>query len=202
MYRFLKLLAWTLVAVPLAKFAATWLMRQLKPPPAAVVAPPVGTHSEWFTRNKQYCNTLEVAARMATDPPPASVPGAGVGAACYALAGHIDSARAVITRLAPNDRYLAAGFVFDVAHPVADMGDDKAAGPMMELVVEFWPNHYMALYHAGASAYQLGRYADAGKLLKAFLATYNQKDGWTASAQQMIRELTHGRKPARLAPVP
>ena len=47
--------------------------------------------------------------------------------------------------------------MFEIGHPVADAGDDKSAGPIMELVVEFCPNHYMALYHAGASEFALGQ---------------------------------------------
>ena len=39
----------------------------------------------------------------------------------------------------------------------------------MELVVEFWPNHYMALYHAGAAAYERGEYERAEEYLLAFL---------------------------------
>ena len=77
-------------------------------------------------------------------------------AACYALAGRIASAREVILTLPEEMRYRAAGVVFEAGHPAADAGDDVAAGPLMELVVEFWPNHYMALYHAGAARFEQG----------------------------------------------
>jgi hypothetical protein len=73
-----------------------------------------------------------------------------------ALAGRIESARAEILELPEDRRAQAVGVVFDQAHPAADAGDDVAAGPVMELVVEFWPNHYMALYHAGAARFEEG----------------------------------------------
>ncbi|HIF22582.1 MAG TPA: hypothetical protein EYQ27_11915 [Gemmatimonadetes bacterium] len=53
------------------------------------------------------------------------------------------------------------GVVLGVGHPAADAGDDVAAGPLMELVVEFWPSHYMALYHAGAPRFEAGDTARA-----------------------------------------
>lgn len=134
-------------------------------------------------------------------PPPADYQGRGFGAACYALAGRIDSARALILRLPGEDRFRAAGIVFEVGHPVADMGDDKAAGPIMELVVEFWPNHYMALYHAGASEYQLGQHALALQHLEAFLREYTVNDGWTSSARSMLRGIRERGDGERLPPV-
>ena len=81
--------------------------------------------------------------------------GAGYGAACYALAGRIDHARSLITALPAGERGQASAIVFDIGHPVADAGDDRSAGPIMELVLEFWPENYMALYHAGMSEYVL-----------------------------------------------
>ena len=69
------------------------------------------------------------------------------------------------------------------------MGNDRAAGPIMELVVEFWPNHYQALYHAGMSRYEMGDFDLAAKHLKGFLSYYPNKDGWTESAQRVLDEL-------------
>jgi hypothetical protein len=69
------------------------------------------------------------------------------------------------------------------------MGDDGSAGPIMELVVEFWPNNYMALYHAGAARYALGDLAAAEPHLREFLVLYRQDDGWTASARGMLAEI-------------
>jgi hypothetical protein len=110
-------------------------------------------------------------------------------AACYALAGKIELARASIEALAPDLRYRAAGVVFEAGHPAADAGDDLAAGPLMELVVEFWPNHYMALYHAGAARYENGSNEAAQKYLEQFLVEYSAEDGWRSSAISMLEEI-------------
>ena len=52
----------------------------------------------------------------------------------------------------------------------------------MELVVEFWPNNYMALYHAGASQYQLGQFERAKVNVTAFTGVYTAADGWTSTS--------------------
>jgi hypothetical protein len=111
-------------------------------------------------------------------------------AACYALAGRIDRARDIIDGLQPDRRYEAAGVVFEAGHPAADAGDDIAAGPLMELVVEFWPNHYMALYHGGAARYELGDYATAQKYLERFMVEYATEDGWRSSARAMLEAIS------------
>jgi len=79
--------------------------------------------------------------------------------------------------------------VFNAGHPAADAGDELAAGPLMELVVEFWPNHYMALYHAGAAAYQRGERQLAQGYLTRFLANYAVEDGWRSSAVSMLDDV-------------
>lgn len=98
----------------------------------------------------------------------------------------MSQARAVIDRLATDDRHRAAGIVFDVAHPVADAGDDRSAGPIMELVVQYWPNHYMALYHAGMSEYALDERALAREHLQTFLSLYHEDDGWRRNALDVL----------------
>ena len=153
------------------------------PPTTFVHMGPAGS---WFERAKPYCNTVEAETWLRRNPPPDGLEGTGYAAACHALAGRIDAARAEILTLAPEDRWRGAGIVFGVGHPVADAGDDLAAGPIMELVVEFWPNHYMALYHAGASRYQLGEYAAARRHLDAFLVHYEPDDGWRRNAERML----------------
>ncbi len=82
--------------------------------------------------------------------------------------------------------------VFTVVHPVADAGDDEAAGPMMELVVEFWPNHYMALYHAGAARFETGDHGAAEGYLNRFLDNYEPNDGWRKSAISMLETIGEG----------
>jgi len=145
--------------------------------------------AQWFRRVKPYCNPVEVGVVQAQVPPPATVGGAGYHAACFALAGRIDDARRIIDGLAPAHRHRAAGIVFDVGHPVADAGDDRAAGPIMELVIDYWPNHYMALYHAGMAEYMLGQYDLATRNLEQFLAIYQQPDGWRSNATTVLKRM-------------
>jgi hypothetical protein len=154
---------------------------------------PIPSDGSWFGRMRQYCNPVEVVTRMRMDPVPATQEGAMQGAACYALAGRIDDARALIEGLPEEQRYHAAGFVFEAGHPAADAGDDIAAGPLMELVVEFWPNHYMALYHAGAARYEVGDHERAKGYLDRFLVEYSVEDGWRTSAKGMLEAIASGR---------
>lgn len=143
----------------------------------------------WFAGIRPSCNALEVAMAQDLRPAPATVDGAGYAAACWALAGRMTEARDRIRALDTEQRWRAAGIVFDVGHPIADMGDDRSAGPIMELVVEFWPNHYMALYHAGAARYALGDLGAAEPHLREFLVLYRQDDGWTANARRMLADM-------------
>ena len=148
-----------------------------------------GPGDAWWVRIKAHCNAVEVELAQRTLPAPPTLDGQGYSAACYALAGKLDSARAVIDRLPEADRYRAVGIVFDAAHPVADAGDNRSAGPIMELVVDYWPNHYMALYHAGMAEYGLGQEEPARTHLEAFLRYYHEDDGWTRSARETLTRL-------------
>jgi hypothetical protein len=159
-----------------------------QPPPPEVVGFD-GSAAQWFAAIKPYCNAVEAEVTQRRHPAPPTVEGQGYSAACYALGGRIDSARAVIDRLASNDRPRAAGIVFDVGHPVADAGDDRSAGPIMELVLEYWPNQYMALYHAGMSEYALGQPGLARQHLTSFLTYYHENDGWTHNARDVLARL-------------
>jgi hypothetical protein len=171
------------------------------PPQAAVgvepvVSPRPGTPrfeasdgAAWLAMVRSHCNAVEVDTYMGWRPAPPSPDGDMHKAACYALAGRIDQAREVIEDLPPERRYQAAGVVFQVGHPAADAGDDIAAGPLMELVVEFWPNHYMALYHAGAARFERGDFEVARDYLTRFLAEYDTDDGWTGSARSMLEKI-------------
>ena len=143
----------------------------------------------WFSLVRGFCNSVEVDTHMQTHPAPPTPEGAMYQAACYALAGRIGRARQLIEGLAPGQRYEAAGVVFEVGHPAADAGDDVAAGPLMELVVEYWPNHYMALYHAGAARYETGDYEPARIYLQRFLVEYATEDGWRTNALAMLERI-------------
>ncbi len=153
----------------------------------AFVVPPGG--DAWFARIRPFCNAVEVAFAHQRSPAPGTAHGAGYSAACYGLAGKIDSARAAIERLPAAERALAAGIVFNVGHPVADAGDDKSAGPIMELVIEYQPDNYMALYHAGMSAYVLGHADAARSHLRRFLELYRSEDGWRSNALRTLERL-------------
>ncbi len=154
----------------------------------AVAADPSDA-AAWFRRIKPYCNSVEVEAWHRWSPPPGTDKGAAYSAACYALAGKIERARQLILTVPQPDSWRAAGVVFEVAHPIADAGDDESAGPIMELVVEFWPNHYMALYHAGISRYELGDHPQARAHLQDFLSYYDTNDGWRRNALKVLEDL-------------
>jgi hypothetical protein len=154
--------------------------------PSASVSPYAGAAGEWFAQIKPFCNAVEVEVRQQQLPAPSGVEGAGYSAACYALAGKIDRARAVIDHLGSGDRSRAAGIVFEIGHPVADAGDDQSAGPIMRLVVSYQPGNYMALYHAGMSEYILGQRDFARTHLERFLELYSSEDGWRNNAKVVL----------------
>jgi hypothetical protein len=148
-----------------------------------------GDAGGWFAAMKPFCNAVEVEVQQQHRPAPAGVEGAGYSAACYALAGKIDRARATIDRLDAGNRPAAAGIVFAIGHPVADAGDDESAGPIMRLVVEYQPDNYMALYHAGISEYILGHADLARGNLERFLSIYRAEDGWRSNAKTVLDRL-------------
>src|SRR5262245_38183683 len=154
-----------------------------------VEGPSASIEEAWFRRVKPYCNAVEVSVAMQQNPAPRGIAGSGFAASCYALAGHIDDARRAIDALPDADRYKAAGIVFNVGHPIADAGDDRAAGPIMELVIDYWPNHYMALYHAGMAEYMLGQNQLSRHNLHEFLKYYHERDGWTNNALEVLKRL-------------
>ena len=158
------------------------------PTPAVVTKLP-DTAGQWFRTIKPYCNSVEVETQHRRMPPPQTFEGTGYSAACYALAGKIEKARAAILALPRAQQWEAVGIVFNVAHPVADAGDDLSAGPIMELVVDFWPNHYMALYHAGISNHELGQPQRARRYLNNFLKHYDRNDVWRERAEAVLSEL-------------
>jgi hypothetical protein len=151
-------------------------------PPAAYR----GEAGAWFAWIKPFCNAVEVDVQQQHLPPPGGTEGTGYSAACYALAGKIDLARQAIESLQQGERGIAAGIVFAIGHPVADAGDDASAGPIMRLVVEYQPENYMALYHAGIAEYMLGEMDFARTHLTRFLELYRSNDGWRANAREVL----------------
>jgi hypothetical protein len=169
--------------------------------------PAASEASVWFRRVRPYCNAVEVEVVMRNTPAPATVQGQAFRAGCLALAGKIDDARRVIDALPADARRRASHVVFEIGHPVADAGDDRAAGPIMELVIDYSPDHYMALYHAGMAEYMLGQHDLARKNLTAFLDIYKTGDGWVTNAREVLariddpsgrgRELRRPREPGQ-----
>jgi hypothetical protein len=159
--------------------------------PVAVVTvsapgvPADGSPAGWFARIRPRCNAVEVEVALRAGVP-AGEEAASYSAGCYALAGKIDRARQVIDGLPAGWRARAAGIVFDIVHPVADAGDDQSAGPMMRLVLEYTPDNFMALYHAGMSEYALKEHDRARAHLERFLELYKADDGWTGNARQVL----------------
>jgi hypothetical protein len=183
-FHYLSTLAWLVASI--------LVLRVYAEPPKAYSMPdpePITGPEAWFRRVKPSCNTLEVEMALRRLPPPQSLEGSGYAAACLALAGRIDAARTMISALDSGERWKAAGIVFDVGHPIADAGDDRSAGPIMGLVVEFWPNNYMALYHAGMANFAIGEAALARRQLKQFLQLYHEKDGWRSNAVEVLGRL-------------
>jgi serine/threonine protein kinase len=191
-------LPWLAPALTMALVAGASIVltreRPLPPVAAPVVSPPAA--QAWFARVRSSCNNLEVGGAMARSPPPAGADGMGFGAGCYALAGRHGEARRLIASLptAP-ERTRAAWRVFEIAHPVADQGDDDAAGPMMELVLESWPDNYQALYHAGISEYGQGDTVKARARLEDFLRRYTTNDNFTAQARTVLQRIEQGLPP-------
>jgi hypothetical protein len=195
MYAMLKL-HYGLGALFLAVCTAALALDRGRPDPSHPATPLPGAErpastaaDEWFAAVKPFCNALEVETATAQLPPPEDLEGRGYAAACFAIAGKMDRARGFLLQVPEALRWRAAGIVFEVGHPIADAGDDRSAGPIMELVVEFWPNHYMALYHAGAAAFGLGQRQAAERHLREFLRHYSVSDGWRASALDLLEQL-------------
>ncbi|WP_035799124.1 serine/threonine protein kinase [Crocosphaera chwakensis] len=143
----------------------------------------------WYKKIKPHCNTVEVMTMMQKIPYPNTMQGIGYAAGCYALAGKIKEADKLIQNLPLQEQYTAAGIVFGIGHPVADAGDDKSAGPIMELVVKYQPNNFMAVYHAGMSEYVLGDYESSKTYLTQFLDLYQREDGWRNNAIEVLNRM-------------
>lgn len=153
---------------------------------------PVSSAEAWLTRMRPRCNAVEAVQAVLREPPPEGPEGAGAGAACLALGGKMNAARKLILAQPEGQRARAAAVVFDAGHPVADMGDDVSAAPIMQLVLEFWPENFQALYHAGMSEYALGRPSQARPLLERFLELYHLEDGFTGAARRALQRIQYG----------
>jgi hypothetical protein len=172
----------SLAAVGRQRAAISAVPSEGQPAPVQRIGGPDG----WFAAIRPRCNPVEVGLAMTSTPPPVGHEGAAFRAGCYALAGKLDEARRVIDGLPGEARGRAAQILFEIVHPVADAGDDRSAGPMMRLVLDYWPDNYMALYHAGMSEYAVDEYARARIHLRRFLELYKADDGWTGNARKVL----------------
>jgi hypothetical protein len=53
-------------------------------------------------------------------------------------------------------------------------------------VLEYAPDNFMALYHAGMSEHALGDHERAAGHLRRFLELYRADDGWTRNAREVL----------------
>src|SRR5688572_6913097 len=184
---------WTYVVIALATTYRAARMESIPPEPGYASMPvATGTAVSWYDRVRPHCNPVEVEVAIRSNPVPDDFIGQASAAACYALAGKIDRATQYIEGLPADRRAEAANIVFGAGHPVADAGDDEAAGPIMALVVRYYPTHYMALYHAGIAQYRTGQTEQAKRNLEEFLKLYTANDGWTNSAREILRKIERG----------
>lgn len=153
---------------------------------------PSNLGQQWFNQIRPRCNPVEVNTTINNNPPPDSPEGIAYAASCYALAGKIKQAEQIIERLSPDARVYAVSIVFEIGHPVADAGDDESAEPIMDLVLKYWPENYMAVYHAGMSAYILGNYPKANHHLRQFLDMYQNQDVWRDRAINVLNNIEQG----------
>jgi hypothetical protein len=149
------------IAVPLAKWR---LENEAQPSTVDFVA---------------HCTPLEVATYAPQLPDDRH-------AICLAVAGHVDDARSMLAAMPRDERVRTVTQLFAIAHPIADAGDDRSAGPIMALVVELWPDNYMAVFHAGMAEYALGHDARAKNYLQRFQAMYVQHDIWWTRARDAL----------------
>jgi len=181
-------------------------VRQVLPPeeppaPAVTVAPraeppeppppaPPATPAEWYRRIEPSCTPSGVRLAVDLNRPPTGILGTGYEAACFAVAMDMPKARALILGLPEQDRLQAVSVLFNVAQGMVDRGEEMPASPLMELVLEFWPNHYVALFEAGATRFAIGDYMHARAYLERFLEIYVPDDQRTQRAQRMMAQMT------------
>jgi hypothetical protein len=146
----------------------------------------------WFERARPHCNPLEVTDYLSRSVPPDDAQAPGYLATCWALGNKIDRAKQVLAGAGAR-RGAALQLLFNIAHPIADRGDDEAAGPIMSLMVDEWPQNYMAMYHAGMSDYARGDVTRAKDRLVRFLGMYDRGDSWTQNAKRALDAIAAGK---------
>ena len=145
----------------------------------------------WFAQLKPYCNAVEVESKLKGVSSPVPEPeGIGLAAACWALAGRIDSARGRLLELrSSRDSVRAAVVLHNIAYPGMNARDFRSIGPMLELVLSLQPNNDLALYWAGLSEYDLGQRERARDHLRRYLLVNPTADERHAHALDVLRRL-------------
>jgi hypothetical protein len=181
------------LAVILSPIAASLLEREESPPPARVARAPEPMRVQvetdpgaWFAAIRPRCTLTDVTLATDLNKAPRGVEGTGYEAACFALAHRLPKARAILLGLPEDDRVQGASVVYDVAQRLAATGKHDAAGPLMELVLEFWPTHHLALYEAGTARFTSGDLTGAQDYLARFLDVYVGDDDLVANAHRMM----------------
>jgi len=184
------------LAVIVSPLATSRLQREEAPRPDPVVrlpdptpVKPVTDPETWFEVIQPHCTPSEVTLATDLNRPPEGVEGTGYKAACFALARAVPRARALLLGLPQEDRIRGASLVYEVAQGLAADGRHDSAGPLMELVLEFWPNHYLALYEAGRARFASGDFDVAQGYLGRFLEVYFGHDELVANANRVIGDM-------------
>lgn len=142
----------------------------------------------WFLFNRQYCNQTEADVYLHHYPPPSGDPDTPVYvAACFALAGQLDDAKEVIDRLGAKRRMKVAATIYEVVDPV--QVSHPSAAPLMELVLEYWPSHQLALYYAGMARLELGDDRVARRHLETFLEYHAESPALARQVRRALRSL-------------
>jgi hypothetical protein len=176
-----------LLAVALVGSGATmWRANQCVPELENDPAPAVWSRVA-AARSDAGCTSLEVVSYLARTPLDASE-----RVNCWARAGKVERARAELDGLRGPTRQQAIASLFELAHPIADAGDDQSAGPIMKLLVDVWPDNYMAVFHAGMAEFALGRDGEAEKYLRQFLQMYVAHDVWRHRAKGALENIEAG----------
>jgi hypothetical protein len=182
------------VVKPKRHFVHPWLVAALAVTVIAAVALAVDAarnrradaRSRWWSETGSHCTAQEidfVLANYDLDN--------GQRAVCVAFAGEVDRARQLLWKMTDDDRRAAMAELFAYTDPIADRGglDELRVGPVMQLVVEFWPESFQATYHAGMGHYRKGDLVAARVLLARFLTQYTIDDVWRRRAIEVMGDI-------------
>ena len=153
--------------------------------------------ARWFAGARAHCNPVELEGVLADTARPGGPDGAAFAAACAALAGNLAVARAQVMAVDADNRGYASQVMFAVAHPLADRRNgDPAIAAIMRLVLEFWPENIIALYHLGIAEF-MAQDPRAAEHLRTFRERHPARDGFGAAADLLLREIAQPTRDCR-----